>query len=72
MEIMSKAKQWTDQQVVQEMQTQSRLNLARRAFSNWSAKIDQAQRQRKPLGPIEMRRMEFEAVEAIVAEYNAP
>jgi hypothetical protein len=62
------AKKWTDREVLENIGTTTRMNRARQAFRNWSAKIEQAQSQRKPIGPIEVRRMEFEAVEA----YNAP
>lgn len=58
----------TDAEVIAEIRTTSPLNRARRAFSDWSAKIEQAGQQRKPLTPIEMRRMEFEAVKAIARE----
>ena len=43
------------------------LDDARRAFSSASARIEQAQCQRRPPSPIETRRMEYEAVAAIVA-----
>ena len=58
----------TDGQVITELRTTSSLNRARRQFSNWSGKIEQAGAQRKPLTPIEMRRMEFDAVRAIAKE----
>ncbi len=38
---------------------------ARMLFSSHSARIEQAHAQRRPPGPIETRRMEFEAVIAI-------
>lgn len=57
----------TDAEILKELQSDSPRNRARQQFSNWSGKIDQAGMQRKPLTPIEMRRMEFEAVEAILA-----
>jgi hypothetical protein len=44
----------------------SPFNKARREFSSSSARIEQACNQRTPLSPIEMRRMEFEAVQRIV------
>lgn len=56
----------TDEAVVGEIKGTSTLNNARREFSHWSAKIEQAgQQQRKPLTSIELRRLEFEAVVAI-------
>ena len=38
---------------------------ARKLFSSHSARIEQSQQQRRPSSPIEVRRMEFEAVVAI-------
>jgi hypothetical protein len=43
------------------------LNRARREFSSACARIEQEGMQRRPAGIIEIRRMEFEAVAAIVA-----
>ncbi len=43
----------------------SPLNKARQQFSNWYAKIEQDSQQRSPSGPVEIRKMEFEAVQAI-------
>ena len=63
---------WTDEQVVAALRDDTPLNKARQKFSSWSAKIEQAGQQRRPLGPIEMRRMEFEAVQAIAAELGMP
>ena len=63
-------KRLTDQQVIDLMQGSSRLNKARREFSSACGRIDQASRQRRPLSPIDMRRMEFEAVEKIVNAYG--
>jgi hypothetical protein len=58
----------TDAEVIKEMQGTSPLNRARRAFSSWSAKIEQAGQQREPLTAINIRRMEFDAVRAIAKE----
>jgi len=55
----------TDDEVMAELRSDSVLNKARSLFSRWSGKIEQAQAQRRPISPIEMRRMEFEAVKAI-------
>jgi hypothetical protein len=57
----------TDAEVMAELQSGSRLNRARQQFSSASARIEQAGQQRTPLPPIEMRRMEFEAVRKIAA-----
>jgi hypothetical protein len=59
----------TNEQVVAALREETPLNKARRQFSNWSAKIEQAGMQRKPPTPIEMRRMEFEAAKAIVEAF---
>jgi len=56
----------TDEEVIAELRSDSSLNKARLQFSSWSARIEQAGAQRKPLGPIEWRRMEFQAVKAIM------
>lgn len=55
----------TDQEVSVALQENNNLNRTRKIFSGWCGKIDQAQRQKKPLSPIELRRMEFEAVRDI-------
>lgn len=59
----------TDEQMLALLKGDSPFNRARQQFSNWSGKIDQSQRQRQALSPIEMRKMEFAAVEAIVTAY---
>ena len=61
------AKNFTDQEVINEITSPSLLNKARQKFSFWSGRIDQAQRQRVPLSPVELRRMELQAVEDIAA-----
>ena len=55
----------TDEEVIAELRSDSALNKARAVFSGQAAQIDQASRQRKALPPIEVRRMEFEAVKKI-------
>lgn len=60
----------TDTEVMDELRSDSLFNAARREFSSACAKIDQAGRQRTPLSPITMRRMEFEAVEKILSVYG--
>jgi hypothetical protein len=60
----------TDDEVIQELKSDSRWNAARRQFSFASARIEQASQQREPLSPIAMRRMEFEAVLEIVAAFT--
>lgn len=53
----------TDAELLKELGSDTPLNRARRL---WRAKIEQAGEQ----SPIRMRKMEFEAVTQIVAEYN--
>ena len=69
----------TDAEVMNYLRGHSTLNSARQIFSSWAARIDQSSRQQ--LSPIEMRRMEFEAVREIaealgindaLAALNAP
>lgn len=57
----------TDDEVMALLRSADPLNKARMVFSSWSAKIEQAGQQREPLTPIEMRRLEFEAVEKIAS-----
>jgi hypothetical protein len=59
----------TDEEVMELLKGNSSLNRARQQFSSGCGRIDQAGHQRQPLCPIEMRRMEFEAVEKILAAY---
>jgi len=54
--------------VMRYMRDDTHLNRVRKIFSSESARIEQAAGQRVPLGPIELRRMEFEAVRRIAAE----
>jgi hypothetical protein len=61
------AKHRTDKEVMELMMGKSPFNEARQAFSFAAAALEQADAQRTPLSPIERRRMEFEAVERIVA-----
>lgn len=57
----------TDQEVMKALRADTALNRARAIFSSAYAGIEQEGMQRKPAGPIEIRRMEFEAVEKIAA-----
>lgn len=57
----------TDAEVMELLRGDSALNKARQVFGSASAQIEQAGQQRHSLPPIEMRRMEFEAVEKIAA-----
>lgn len=62
----------TDREVMDELGSKTPLDRARQQFSSWTARIEQAGQQRKPLQPIELRRMEFEAAEAIIKAWNQP
>jgi hypothetical protein len=55
----------TAEEIMAELRSDSRLNKARAAFSANSARIEQASQQRRPLSPVDIRKMEFEAVGAI-------
>lgn len=57
----------TDAQVMELLKGTAPINNARREFSNACGLIDQAGYQPGGLPPIEMRRMEFEAVMRIAA-----
>ena len=63
--------QLTDNEVVELLKGNSTLNKARQIFSSYSAMIENDQHQRKPMGPIEMRRLEFEAVQKIKEIFDA-
>ena len=60
----------TDAQVMAELGTKTPLDRARQVFSSCAAHIEQMGHQRKPLLPIELRRLEFEAVEKILRAYG--
>ena len=57
--------QLNDNEVLELLRGDSALNKARIVFSSYSAMIDQLFEQSKPPGPIETRRLEFEAVQKI-------
>jgi hypothetical protein len=57
----------TPTDVINELQSESVLNQARRIFSFSSAAIEQATQQQWPPGPIEIREKEFDAVVKIAA-----
>lgn len=60
----------TNQEVMDELRSDTPLNRARAKFSHWYATIEQDSLQREPSGPVEIRRMEFKAVQEIIAAYN--
>lgn len=55
----------TDAEVMAALRSDTPLNRARARFSHNAAAIEQAGLQRKPSGPVEVRRMEFKAVQEI-------
>lgn len=55
----------TDEEIIVELRSGSPLNKARQQFSSWTARIEQRSQQRQPYSPVEMRRMEFQAVPSI-------
>lgn len=57
----------TDREVMELMMGNSPFNEARQQFSFACAAMEQAESQKKPPTVLERRRMEFEAVERIVA-----
>lgn len=57
----------TTAEVMKALGTDTPLNRARREFSSACGRIEQAGQQRSALSPVELRRMEFEAVRRIAA-----
>lgn len=60
------AKKLSNDKLIELLKSEEPINKARAQFSYASARIEQAEQQRTPLSPLDMRRMEFEAVEKIV------
>jgi hypothetical protein len=60
----------TDSEVMAALRSDTPLNRARGAFSAECGRIEQAEMQRKFPGPIEMRRMEFDAVKRILGAFG--
>lgn len=63
---MAEAVPKNDAETIAALKADTPFNRARREFSSWAARIEQASLQRAPTSPIESRRMEFQAVAAIV------
>ena len=57
----------TDQEVMAALRSDTPLNRARAIFSGEVGAAEQEEMQRRPCGPIEMRRREFEAVRKIAS-----
>jgi hypothetical protein len=56
----------SDEEIISLLKSECAFNKARREFSSARVRIERISAQRSGLSPIEMRRMEFEAVERIV------
>lgn len=63
--------QLNDNEVMELLLGNSTLNKARQVFSSYSAMIEQSLEQSKPIGPIQIRRLEFEAVQKIKEIFDA-
>jgi len=59
----------THDEVMTELRSDSKLNRARQKFSGWSGRLEQEGQQRNPIGIIEIRQLEFEAVKSIIEAY---
>lgn len=60
----------SNDEVMKLMMGKSLFNEARQQFSFAAAALEQADQQRTPMSPIDRRRMEFEAVEKILAVFK--
>ena len=70
MNLLKEIRSWSAREVVDQLKADTLLAKARLEFYKGAAAIDQAQRQRTPLSPVEARRMEFEAVAKILKVYQ--
>lgn len=61
----------TDREVLDILQSNTPLGRGVREFSNQYGTIEQAGMQRRPPGPIEVRRLQIEAVKKIAAAIGA-
>ncbi len=57
----------TDREILDAMRADTPVNRVRTIFSHEYARLEQSGMQRRPPGPIEYRRMEFEAAEKLLA-----
>lgn len=60
----------TNEEIMAELRLDTPLNRARAKFSAWSARMEQEGQQRSPIGAIEARGLEFQAVREIVAAFR--
>jgi hypothetical protein len=68
---MKKARDMTDREVLDAVQSTDPLARVRALFSQGMARIEQADMQRKSLAPIERRRMELEIAQEIMSLFVA-
>lgn len=61
----------TKEEIIAEMQSESKLNRARRVLSSYMGEIEQGCAQRVPLTIFEVIALEFEAVQKIKDIFNA-
>jgi hypothetical protein len=71
-EIEGKKTRRTDTEVMAALGSGSPLDRARSKFSSFAARIEQDGMQRNPSGPIEILRIQFEAVDEIAAALGVP
>lgn len=55
----------SNEEVLTELRSTSTLNRARIALVEGMAEMEQGMLQRKPIGPVEMRRLEFQIIQRI-------
>lgn len=60
----------TDDEVLRELGSGSRLDKARQVFRFAAARLETKSAQRRPPSALEQRRMEFEAVKEIIRTYG--
>lgn len=58
----------TNEEILQELKSDSLLNRVRKVFYHHSAKIEQAGEQQYPVSIWKIREMEFEAAQALIDE----
>lgn len=60
----------TDDELLFLLRSEAPMEKARRKFTSWCGRIEQAGQQRKPLSPVELRKMEFMAITNIAATFG--
>lgn len=64
--LINNPKDWTDKRIVEELQSESKINRIRHIISTTAGRLEQAALQRNPISPIEARKIEFEAAHEIM------